>query len=186
MDAVEIGGAVQGRPRAEGPETPGWYVLWTQSHCEQLVHDQLRARGFELLLPTREVWSRRGHVRHQIRTPLFPGYLFVHHALDKTAYAVVRSARGLVGVLGEPGSVAAQVPDVEIDAIRRLVHTRTPALPHPYLRQGCRVRITRGPLADLEGIFVRSKAHKGLVVISVNMLQRSAAVEVDCTLVAVA
>jgi transcription antitermination factor NusG len=54
-------------------------------------------------------------------------------------------------------------------------------LPHPYLREGQRVRITRGPLADLEGILVRMNHKKGLLVVSVNLLKRSVAVQLDCT-----
>ena len=56
-----------------------------------------------------------------------------------------------------------------------------PMLPHPYLRAGQRVRITRGPLADLEGVLVRINPKKGLLVVSVNLLRRSIAVQLDCT-----
>ncbi len=163
-----------------------WYALHTSSHCEQLVHDQLTARGFDLFLPKIEVWSRRGGRRHRIPVPLFPGYLFLHHAMDKASYVEVRKARGLVRVLGESWDRLAVIPDMEIQAIRRVVGARLPALPHPFLREGQRVRITRGPLADVEGLLVRLKPGKGLLVISIAMLQRSVAVEVDCTLVAAA
>ncbi len=57
----------------------------------------------------------------------------------------------------------------------------TPALPYIYLREGQRVRITRGPLAEAEGILVRTKPNRGLLVVSVNLLQRSVATHVDCT-----
>jgi transcription antitermination factor NusG len=76
------------------------------------------------------------------------------------------------------------VPDGEIEAIQRVHHSHLPARPHPYLQEGQRVRITSGLLAGLEGILLRINATKGLLVISVNLLQRSVAVEVDCTLVA--
>jgi len=56
-------------------------------------------------------------------------------------------------------------------------------LPHPYLREGQRVRIKSGPLADVEGIFVRANPNKGLLVVSIHMLRRSVAVAVDSTLV---
>jgi transcription termination/antitermination protein NusG len=56
-------------------------------------------------------------------------------------------------------------------------------MPHPYVRDGERIRILRGPLTDVEGILIRSKPNKGLVVLRVALLQRSVAVEVDCTLV---
>src|SRR5207253_6222835 len=42
--------------------TPRWRVLWTHSNCEQLVADQLAARGFDPFLPTVETWCRRGGV----------------------------------------------------------------------------------------------------------------------------
>src|SRR2546427_696250 len=75
------------------------------------------------------------------------------------------------------------MPDGEIEAIRKVLGTRLPILPYPYLRDGQRVRITRGPLADVEGIFVRGNPNKGLLVLSVDLLHRSVAVQIDCTLV---
>ncbi|MGH2361171.1 MAG: transcription termination/antitermination protein NusG [bacterium] len=163
-----------------------WHVLWTHSHFEQLVHDQLAARGFELFLPKINVWSRRGGVRRLCRVPMFPGYLFLHHAMDKTSYIEVRKARGLAQVLGQRWDRLSAVPEREIETIQRVHAADLPAMPHPFLREGQRVRITRGPLTDVEGILVRVKPNKGLLVVSINLLQRSVAVEVDCTLVEVA
>jgi transcription antitermination factor NusG len=48
------------------------------------------------------------------------------------------------------------------------------------------VRILAGPLADVEGVLVRTRPNKGLVVLSVDLLQRGVAVEVDCTLITAA
>lgn len=171
--------------QAASAGSPGasWYVLHTYSHCEQLVHDQLAAKGFHLFLPKMDVWSRRGGVRHLLRVPMFPGYLFVHFAVDKATYIEVRKARALVRILGERWDRLAAVPDREIEAIQGVLHARLPALPHPYLREGERVRITRGPLAGVEGILVQDKSSKGLLVLSIELLRRSVAVEVDCTLV---
>jgi transcription termination/antitermination protein NusG len=162
---------------------PHWYALWTHSHCEQLVHDQLVAKGFEMFLPTIDVWSLRAGVRRRIPMPMFPGYLFLRHTMDKTGYIEVRKARGLAGVLGERWDRLATVPQDEIEAIRVVLRARAAVLPHAYLRDGQRVRITRGPLANVEGILVRQKPRHGLLVLSVELLQRSVAVEVDCTCV---
>ena len=160
---------------------PRWCVLWTHSNCEQLVHDQLAAKGFDLFLPTVEAWCRRGGVRRLSRLPLFRGYLFLRDAMDKTSYIEVSKARGLVRVLGERWDQLDVVPDSEIQAVQRLVGSGLPMLPHPYLREGQRVRITRGPLADVEGIVIRMNHKKGLLVVSVNLLRRSIAVQLDCT-----
>jgi transcription antitermination factor NusG len=158
-----------------------WHALWTRSHCEQLVHDQLAAKGFDLFLPRIEQWSRRGGLRHRIQVPMFAGYVFLHAAMDKSSYVEVVKARGLVAILGERWDQLATIPDEEIDAIRRIVDARVPALPYPYLREGQRVRITRGPLTDVEGILVRTNPNRGLLVVSVDLLQRSVAAHVDCT-----
>jgi transcriptional antiterminator NusG len=167
------------------PETvssiPRWRVLWTHSNCEQLVHDQLATKGFELFLPTVDAWCRRGGVRRLARLPLFRGYLFLHHAMDRTSYVEVCKARGLVRVLGERWDELDIVADAEIETIQRLVSSGLPMLPHPYLREGDRVRITRGALAGVEGILVRMHPKKGLLVVSVNLLRRSVAVRLDCT-----
>jgi transcription termination/antitermination protein NusG len=163
-----------------------WYVLWTRSHCEQLVHDQLAPKGFELFLPKIHVWSRSRGTKHLIETPMFPGYLFLHHAMDKASYLDMRKVRGVVGVLGARWDRLDVVQDGEVEGIRRVLETGYQVRPHPYLRVGHRVRITHGPLADVEGILLRAKPNKGLLVLSIGLLQRAVAVEVDCTLVAAA
>jgi transcription termination/antitermination protein NusG len=163
-----------------------WYALYTRSHCEQLVHDQIAAKGFHLFLPKMEVWSRRGGVRHRILTPMFPSYLFMHHAMDKEGYVEVRKARGLVRILGERWDCLSIVPESEITAIQRVMQAKIPVLSHPYLHEGQRVRILRGALAGVEGILLHTKADKGLLVLSVDLLRRSIAVEVDVTAVEVA
>jgi transcription antitermination factor NusG len=162
-------------------ESSPWHVLWTHSNCEQLVSDQLAARGFRPFLPKIEVWAVRAGHRRLVSAPVFPGYLFLNDALDKVAHTEVRKARGLVRILGERWDRPALVPEVEIEAIRRLAASRVPAFAHPYLREGRPVRIVSGPLADVEGILVKSRPDKGVLVLSVHLLQRSVAVEVDWT-----
>lgn len=162
-------------------EEPRWRVLWTRSNCEQMVYDQLAPKGFELFLPTVEAWIRRGGVRRRERTPLFRGYLFLRHGVDKATYLEVRKARGLVGILGERWDRLEAITDPDMAAVRRLVHSELPIFPYPYLRNGQRVRITHGPLADVEGILVRGNPKTGLLVVSVDLLQRSVAVHLDCT-----
>lgn len=163
-----------------------WHVLWTRSNCEQLVYDQLAAKGFHLFLPKVDAWERRRGFQHRSRVPMFRGYLFLHHAMDKPGYIEVCKATGLVRVLGERWDRLEVVPDTEIEAIQHIVMSGLPTLAYPYLREGQRVRIKDGPLADVEGLLVRGKPNKGLLVVSIDMLRRSVAVEVDCTLVVAA
>lgn len=114
---------------------------------------------------------------------MFPGYLFIRHSLDKASYVEVLKSRGLVRILGERWDRLSSIPDDEIDAVRKVADAGLPVLPYLYLREGQRMRIQRGPLAGVEGIFVKGDPQKGLLVLSVELLQRSVAVEIDCTLV---
>jgi len=166
---------------ASEPALSPWHVLWTHSNCEDLVGGQLAAAGFHPFVPRIESWVRRNGARRAVKVPLFPGYVFLNDALDKARHVDARKARGVVAVLGDGWERPAVVPAGEMDAIRKLVDARMPALLHPYLREGRRVRIADGPLAGVEGILLKLRLDKGLLVLSVDLLQRSVAVEVDCT-----
>src|SRR3989449_10483676 len=112
---------------------PGWHVLWTQSHCEDLVHDLLAGRGFEAFLPKINVWSRRAGQRRLVRRPMFPGYLFLRHEMDRDAYIEVRKARGLVTVLGEKWDRLAFVPGGGSGFVRALSRVDLPSMPFTYV-----------------------------------------------------
>lgn len=165
---------------------PTWHVLWTKSNCEQLVYEQLAAKGFEMFLPMVDKWSRRRQTRCLYPAPMFPGYLFVRQAMDKSSYLAIAKARGMVRILGERWDKLAAIPDNEIEAIRRVDESELPRMPHPYLRVGQTVRIISGPLTNIEGIFLRSEPKKGLLVLSIQLLRQSLAVQIDCTQVAAA
>jgi transcription termination/antitermination protein NusG len=165
---------------------PKWHALWTRSHFEQSVYDQLAAKQFDVFLPKINVWSRRAGLRCLTPVPLFPGYLFVRRAIDKQSYIDICKTRGLVRILGERWDRLAAVPENEIESIQRVLESSDHAVPHAFVREGQRVRISRGPLKDVEGILLRIKPDKGLFVVSIDLLQRSVAVEIDCTLVAAA
>jgi transcription antitermination factor NusG len=158
-----------------------WYALWTHSHCEQQVFDQLLQKGLSALLPTVDVWSRRRGVRRLISTPMFPSYLFLRGEMDKAMYLEVAKVRGLVCLLGERWDRLTTIPDEEMKAIEQVSAARQPVLPYPYLKEGQRARIIAGPLAGVEGILVENRPQQGMLVLSLHLLHRSVAVVVDGT-----
>ena len=160
-----------------------WYAVWTRSHCEQVVSAQLSARGFDVFLPEMATWSRRAGAAHLIQAPMFPGYLFIRDAMDKQRYLQVLGARGVVRVLGESWDRLAPIPDAEIEALQRVVAARIPVLPYSHLAAGDRVTVVDGPLAGIDGFFVHDRPGRGRLVLSINLLGRSVAVEVDGTAV---
>jgi len=163
------------------PEDAAWYAIWTRSHFEHLVADQLTAKGFEPFLPEMGVWSSKKRTSRV--APMFPGYLFLHHAMEKHSYVEILKARGVVRVLEGGWSRLTPIADHEIEGIQRVVNAGVPVMPHAYFNEGDRVVVVEGPLTGLEGVFLRDKPTKGRLVVSINLLQTSVAVEIESALV---
>lgn len=163
-------------------EQAAWYAIHTRSHFENLVADQLTARGFSLFLPQMGVWSKR--LQTTRAEPMFPGYLFIHHGMEKRSYVEILQARGVVRVLEGGWNRLTPIADGEMEGIQRVVKAGVPVSPHLYFNKGDRVRVLDGPLTGLEGIFVRDKPNKRRLVVSIDLLQTSVVVEVDSAQVA--
>jgi len=152
-----------------------WYALYTRPRHEKAVAEQLIKREMEAFLPVREVLSRWKDRRKLVQLPLFPGYVFVRTSLTHKRQVV--STDGVVCMVSFQGSPA-PIPDEEIEAVREICLTKLPCDPYPYLTEGRWVRVVRGPLDGLTGILVRKKSKHRLVV-SIDILQQSVAVEID-------
>jgi transcriptional antiterminator NusG len=158
-----------------------WYAVWTRSHYEYTVKDQLQAKGFDAFLPEMGQWSKGTNAQRLIRTPIFPGYLFVRASMDKHRYIDALSVRGIVKILEDGWKRLTPVEDHEVSALERVHQSDLPVLPHSALLQGDRVRVTTGPLSGAEGYFVQDHPSKGRLVVSIGLLGRGIAVELDCT-----
>ena len=152
-----------------------WFALYTRPRHEKQVFEELANRGIEAFLPTYKVrrrWSDRYKV---VEEPLFKNYLFVRLSLDR--YHETLRPYGAVSFV-KFDDKPAEIPDKEVESIRRLVTSELPYNPHPYLKVGRRVRVKTGPLEGCEGILTRKKGLARLVL-SISMLQQSVAAEVD-------
>jgi len=156
-----------------------WYAIWTRSHCERLVAQQLLAKGFQPFLPEMAMRSRKPDTTPTVQRPMFPGYLFLKHSMEKSSYIEILKARGVVRILEGGWNRLTPIADEEMHAIERVLDSGATVLAHPYFNQGDRVRVVEGPLAGVEGLFVRDKKSRGRLVVSVNLLQTSVAIEVD-------
>lgn len=156
---------------------PRWYAAHTSANHEKRVALQVAQRSLEHFLPVYESVRQWKDRRIKLELPLFPGYVFVRLALrDRLRVLQVPGVARLVGFNGVPTSL----PDEEIERLRVALAEGLRAEPHPYLKVGRRVRITRGPLAGREGLLKRWKG--GLrVVLSIESIQRSISMEVDAS-----
>jgi transcription antitermination factor NusG len=152
-----------------------WYAIYTSSRHEKVIAKQLEDRGIESFLPLYRSWHRWKDRRKLVELALFPSYVFVRiEAQERLRVLEVPGVVNLVSFNGEP----AALPEQEINALRNGLENDIYAEPHPYLRVGRKVRVVRGPMAGAEGILSRKK-DKHRVVISIDLLMRSIAVEVE-------
>lgn len=154
---------------------PFWYAAYTSANREKRVAEQLARRSLEHFLPLYRTVRRWKDRQVQLQAPLFPGYVFVRLALrDRLQVLQVPGVANLVGFSGIP----AALPQEEIDALRTALGSGTRVEPHSYLTAGRRVAVKSGPLAGMQGILVRKKNQERFVI-SVDLILRSVAVEVD-------
>jgi len=155
-----------------------WYAVYTRSRHEQKVNDRLTEKNIETFLPLIERWSRRKDRRKRVLFPLFPGYLFVHALMDNDTRLDILKTESVVRILrNERGP--APIPDEQVNGIKVLMKSGISPTPHPYLKEGMRVRVADGPLIGIEGIFLKTKPNKHRLVLSVDILQESVCVEID-------
>lgn len=159
------------------PEIPAsrWYALYTNPRHEKVVARQLQERCVESFLPLYRTLHRWKDRRKQVELALFPGYVFVR--IEEQNKLHVLKIPGAVNLVSFNGKLA-PLPEPEIEALRNALDKEVFAEPCPYLRVGRKVRVVRGPMAGAEGILSRKK-DKYRVVISVEVLMRSVALEID-------
>jgi transcription antitermination factor NusG len=175
FDLVAVTELLQQGPLSLAPVETHWYAAHVCSRHEKQVARQLEERRVSYFLPVYRSVRRWKDRRKELDLVLFPGYVFVRLDLkDRLRVLQVPSVVRFVSFNGHP----APLPDAEIDTLINGLVNGVHAEPHPYLKVGNRVRVKYGPLAGTQGILVRRK-DKFRVVLSIDLIMRSVAVEVD-------
>lgn len=152
-----------------------WYALHVKPRFEKVVETQLQYKGYETFLPvytsTRK-WSDR---TKSISLPLFPSYVFCRFDINSRLPILITPG---VSLIVGAGKTPIAIDDVEMQSLCQLVKSGLRPEPSPYIKEGETVRIENGPLEGLTGIVVRASGRDRLIL-SVTLLKRSVAVEVD-------
>lgn len=156
-------------------QTHPWFAVQTRTRYENLAAKQLGGRGYEVFLPFYQCKRRWSDRMQEFEVPLFPGYLFCRfNLLDRLPILTTPGVIQIVGI----GKTPIPVDEKEVVALQTAVRTGVPRHPWPFLKVGQRVKVEAGPLSGLEGVLLNFKGRYRLVL-SVSLLQRSVAVEVD-------
>lgn len=162
-----------------GTDEHRWFALTAKHQHEPTVAKLLGAKGFGVFHPTYTEIRKWKDRNKALELPLFPGYVFFSGEPGRRVE--ILSTPGVFSIVAF-GDTAAEISGEEIEAIRRAIDGRLPLKPHPFLTVGDRVRVTQGPLAGVSGILQRQKDSCRLVL-SVELLGRSAAVEIEAAIV---
>ncbi len=152
-----------------------WFALQIRPGRESYVANLLDSKGLSVYCPfVRQNKVTPNGLRRKT-SALFPGYLFCRINMnDRMPVLGTTWVESIVGT----GRTPIEVPDAEVEALRTLVSNASEVLPHEYLNVGRRVRVLSGPLTGLEGI-VSDLKNRRRVVVSITLLQRSVAAEID-------
>jgi transcription antitermination factor NusG len=152
-----------------------WYALHVRSNFERIVHRTLQSKGYELFLPLYRSQRRWSDRIKQIDVPLFPGYVFCR--LDPRDRLQVLMAPGVLQIVGQ-GRIPTALAEEEVVAVQTALQSNLPCLPWPSLAPGQHVLVESGPLMGVQGILLETR-YPSRLVISIQMLQRAVAVEID-------
>jgi len=142
---------------------------------EQRVEHVLQYQGWDTLVPryrSRRQWSDRVT---EIDAALFAGFVFCRFGVGERMR--VEDTPGVLRIVSFSGAPAA-IDAREMEGIRAIANSRVPLSPWPYLKEGDRVRVERGPLKGVEGTLLRTQDGAHLVV-GIEMLQRAIACHLD-------
>jgi transcription antitermination factor NusG len=152
-----------------------WYALQVRTRWEDSTTTLLAGKGYRTFLPTVRAKERRSGRSKEIAAPLFSGYVFCQ--FNATNRLPILITPGVIAVVGR-GRIPIPVEDSEVAALQRMVSSGFQPEPWPYLEVGQTIRIEDGALNGLEGILVSFKGSRR-VVISISLLKRSVALEID-------
>lgn len=131
-----------------------WYVVHTQVHGEERARVNLERQGYEVWLPRYK--KRRRHARRveEVTRPLFPRYLFLRLDLAAERWRPVLSTFGVRGLIGG-GQGPLKVPEAVMTGLKARVGADglVELAKAVDFKAGDRVRVSGGPLLDLDGIF---------------------------------
>jgi len=152
-----------------------WFAILIRTGREKTANLLLENAGYECFLPVSQSTRRWSDRTKTIDVPLFSGYLFCR--MSPHNRLTVLMTPGVIQIVGV-GKTPVPVAEEEIEAIQRVQRSGLSAMPWPYMQIGNVAQILEGPLRGLTGIVVKIKSGMKLVL-SVSLLQRSVAVEVE-------
>lgn len=169
-------------PQAKILTQEHWYALHCKSRHERQVEARLRAQGLTAYLAEHETLAQWGARRRKVKKNILPGYVLVRAQMDARTHLQVLQTASVVKIVGKPWPRLSWIPDEQIESLRVMLGAQLPVEETVYWEIGDRVEVLAGPLAGLRGYVATNDQRRKRVIVSIDLLRRSVAVEVEAHL----
>lgn len=156
-----------------------WYAVYCKSRHDVQVRNRLQAKGITTYLAEYKTRVRWGNRLRKVTKNLLPGYVLVRIQLTPQNYLKVLQTQGVVCFIDRPWPRVPWIPDEQVNSLRLLLESNYPFEEVPYWNEGEEVVIVAGALKGLHGKVVQFSAKRNVVVVSIDLLKRSVAVEIN-------
>lgn len=166
-----------------------WYVVRTFSGHENKVktlieselrdNDELRAKIFEVLVPTEKVFEVKDGKKKTKTKNFFPGYILLHADLDNKVKDFVSNTPSVMGFLGTKNTPVPLMPDEVKRIVGRITQDEETERTDTVFRTGDFVKIIDGPFNNFSGIIEEVNEEKMKIKVMVSIFGRKTPVEID-------
>lgn len=159
-------------PWKEGQER-SWLVLYTKPRQEKAVSRDLLRLQIPFYLPLVKKTLQYSRRRMTSYAPLFAGYVFVLVTEAERVRALTTNRVLRTLLVDDPQGLV-----FDLRQLRQLIEANAPLTVESRLLPGDRVRVRKGPFAEIEGTVLRRQGETRLLV-SINFIQQGASVEIE-------
>lgn len=157
-----------------------WYAIYCKHKHEWVVADSLSAKGVRSYLAEYETRVQWGMRWRKVCKNMLPGYVLVNlPAHDSAMYLSVLQTHGVVKFVGKPWPRLSAIPLQQVNSVKVLLGSQKHIEETAYYDAGELVTVFAGPLAGLVGRIMYTTCSRSRIVVSIDLLQRSVAVEMD-------
>lgn len=149
-----------------------WFVLFVLTGKEEKVKRILEQRfedRLRFVVPKRKLRERKNGTWKEVTRVLFPGYLFINGVVTSETYYEMKDVPDIIKLL-KTGNEIAEIRPEEMQILGRLISYDEVIGFSQVLCENDRVRVTDGPLTELEGCIVSIDKRKGRAKIMLTLM----------------
>jgi len=166
-----------------------WYVIRTFSGHENKVktlidseledNEYLRARIFEVLVPSEKIFEVKDGKKKSKTRNFFPGYILVNADLDNKVKDFIVNSPSIMGFLGNQNKPLPLLPAEVKRIVGRITQNENTEKSDTIFRAGDFIKIVDGPFNNFSGFIEEVNEEKMKIKVMVSIFGRKTPVEID-------